>query len=75
MTEKAAATIKAFSNPPTRDSIRAADFFDNAGLCLECNDFYCYKHWNPSSSGCCTCPGDHGASLDPHRRPDYDFDP
>ncbi len=67
---KAEIIVKAFSGAPNNESIRAADFYDNAGFCLECSAFYCWNHWNVSDSGSGTCPNRHWASLDPHWSPD-----
>ncbi len=70
--EQAKGILSAFAQPKT--NIREADLHDNAGFCIECSEFYCPTHWDISSTGYGTCPKGHGASLDPHWSPDYDFD-
>jgi len=64
--ERAERVVEAFSRPPSKESIRAADFYDNAGFCLECSEFYCPLHWSISDTGYGYCPSRHGKSLDPH---------
>jgi hypothetical protein len=68
--EKAARIVDAFSGPASKEAICAAGFFDNAGFCLSCSLFYCYKHWSVSKTGYGSCPNKHGQSLDPHWSPD-----
>lgn len=65
---KAVGILDAFSGPPVPSKIQAA-FFDGAGLCVPCEKFYCYTHWNVRE-GFGTCPRGHGKSLDPHWHPD-----
>jgi hypothetical protein len=72
--EEAQRIVDAFSQPVDAERIRKADFYDNAGLCMDCTAFYCFEHWSTTSTGYGTCPKGHGASLDPHWSPDFDFD-
>jgi len=67
--EAAQAIIKGFAKPYTTEGIRAADFYDDGGFCLECRHFYCPTHWNISTTGGGTCPKGHFKSLDPHWSP------
>jgi hypothetical protein len=64
--ERAVSIIAAFTNVPTAEKMKAAGFYDNAGWCQECREFYCPKHWSMSSTGYGTCPSGHGKSLDPY---------
>ncbi|HUS23013.1 MAG TPA: N-formylglutamate amidohydrolase [Aeromicrobium sp.] len=73
-TEEAARIAEAFREPFEFDRIRTADFYDDAGFCGDCRAFYCYVHWNVSSTGGGTCPRGHFKSLDPHWSPDWDDD-
>ena len=68
--ERAASIIAAFADAPTAEKMQAAGFYDNAGWCQECREFYCPKHWSISSTGYGRCPSRHGKSLDPHWSPD-----
>jgi hypothetical protein len=68
--EAARAIIAAFEEPYVKERIRAADFYDDAGFCLECGQFYCSKHWNISSTGGGRCPKGHFKSLNPHWSPE-----
>jgi hypothetical protein len=70
--ERAQAIIAAFTPPYDQAIIRTADFYDDAGYCLNCQKFYCSSHWNISSTGGGTCPQGHFKSLDPHWSPDSD---
>jgi hypothetical protein len=65
--ERAAAVLAVIANP-TPETLRA-DFYDRAGMCGECAEFYCPKHWSISDSGYGRCPRGHGQSLDPHWSP------
>jgi hypothetical protein len=71
--EEAATVSAAFSEPLDAARIRAADFYDSAGLCAECGVAYCYTHWSVDRGGHGRCPKGHGKSLDPHWSPD-DYD-
>jgi hypothetical protein len=66
--EEAAAILAAIANP-TPEAMRACGFYDGAGLCTQCREFYCPKHWSISATGYGTCPRGHGKSLDPHWHP------
>ena len=70
--ESARAIINGFTEPYTAQGIRAADFFDDGGFCLECGQFYCYSHWGISTTGGGGCPKGHFKGLDPHWSPDLD---
>jgi hypothetical protein len=62
----------AFKTPYQTAKIRAAGFFDDAGFCGECEAFYCFTHWNPSTTGGGWCPNGHLKILDPHWSPKED---
>jgi len=64
------AIASAFTPPYEAATIRAADFYDDAGFCASCGVFYCFTHWNPSTTGGGRCPHGHFKSLDPHWSPD-----
>jgi hypothetical protein len=64
--ERADSIIAAFTGSQTPEKMKAAGFYDGAGRCQECREFYCPKHWSISSTGYGTCPSGHGKSLDPH---------
>ena len=68
--ERAQAIITAFTPPYDPATVRTADFYDDAGYCLECQTFYCSKHWNITPTGGGTCPEGHFKSLDPHWSPE-----
>jgi hypothetical protein len=68
--ESARAIIAGFSEPYVKAKIRAADFYDDGGFCLECGQFYCPTHWNISATGGGKCPKGHFKSLDPHWSPE-----
>jgi hypothetical protein len=68
--EAARAMITGFTQPYTKQGVRAAGFYDDGGFCLECRQFYCPTHWNISTTGGGTCPKGHFKSLDPHWSPD-----
>lgn len=68
--ERVRAIIAGFTKPYTKLRIRAASFFDDGGFCLECSQFYCFSHWNISTTGGGSCPEGHFKSLDPHWSPD-----
>lgn len=70
--ECARAIITGFAEPYTVQGIRAADFFDDGGFCLECSQFYCSTHWRGSAWGGGTCPKGHFKGLDPHWSPDLE---
>jgi hypothetical protein len=62
---RAARITAAFSQPCTYARVHTAGFFDDAGLCGECNAPYCYRHWHVSETGLGHCPNGHSKSLDP----------
>lgn len=62
--EKADAILAAIANP-TPEAMKACGFYDCAGLCTECREFYCPTHWSISATGYGFCPHGHGQSLDP----------
>jgi hypothetical protein len=64
--EQARLVVEAFCQPTTIESIRATGFYDKAGFCLSCSEFYCPKHWSISDTGYGMCPKGHGQGLDPH---------
>ncbi|AEA45214.1 hypothetical protein Fluta_3241 [Fluviicola taffensis DSM 16823] len=66
--ERKTKLINAFTAPFNEVNIRE-QFYDMAGYCVECQNFYCSKHWNTSSQGYGKCPQGHGKSLDPHWSP------
>lgn len=68
--KQAARIIAAFAAAPTVELIRTAEFYDDAGFCIGCGDFYCPEHWSISTSGYGVCPRGHGRSLDPHWHPE-----
>ena len=68
--ERADAIRAAFAPPYELDKIKAAGFYDEAGFCAGCSKFYCYTHWNSSSTGGGRCPVGHFKSLDPHWSPE-----
>lgn len=68
--EKALKAKLGLSAPHSRAKVESAGFYDNAGFCLECEKFYCGRHWNISDTGYGTCPVGHGKSFDQHWRPD-----
>jgi hypothetical protein len=70
--DRAERIIVAFSAAPRAEAIRAAGFYDNAGLCTACECFYCPRHWSISATGFGTCPRGHGKSLDSHWHPEVD---
>ncbi|WP_271765183.1 hypothetical protein [Aquimarina algiphila] len=63
--------IDAFTKPYIASKIRD-QFYDMAGYCDSCCEFYCSKHWSSSSFGYGKCPKGHGKSLDPHWSPDIE---
>lgn len=68
--ERAAALHDAFTPPYAAGRIARAGLYDDGGFCTTCGRFYCYTHWNVSSSGGGRCPEGHFKSLDPHWSPD-----
>ena len=56
----------AFRPPLRYDQVATAGFYDDAGLCQDCDAPYCYRHWHVSETGYGHCPAGHGKSLDPH---------
>jgi hypothetical protein len=66
--ERAAAILAAVTNA-TPERLRTAGFYDGAGMCDECAEFYCPAHWSISSTGLGCCPRGHRKSLDPHWSP------
>lgn len=67
---KAEVILRAFTPPYDAAKIRAAEFYDDAGFCIDCAKFYCPTHWSVSSIGSGRCPRGHFKSLDPHWSPD-----
>jgi hypothetical protein len=67
--EDAALIREVLTEPINAEKLKSR-FYDRAGLCPQCNSFYCGKCWNISSTGYGTCPKGHGASLDPHWSPE-----
>ena len=63
---KAEQIAEAFRPPLSFVQVHTAGFYDDAGLCPDCNAPYCYRHWHVSESGYGHCPHGHGKSLDPH---------
>jgi hypothetical protein len=57
---------RAFRPPLRYDQVATAGFYDDAGLCQDCDAPYCYRHWHLSETGYGHCPAGHGKSLDPH---------
>lgn len=68
--DSASAIISGFTEPYSKEKIRAADLYDDGGFCLECSKFYCWTHWNVSTTGGGRCPNGHFKSLDPHWDPE-----
>ena len=68
--ERARSIIMAFTKPYESARIRKANFYDDAGFCLECENFYCSEHWSITPAGGGWCPEGHFKSLDPHWSPD-----
>jgi len=66
--ERAAAVLAAIADP-TPEALKACGFYDGAGLCAGCHEFYCPEHWSISDTGYGVCPRGHGKSLDPHWHP------
>ncbi|MEU4622347.1 hypothetical protein AB0G04_20570 [Actinoplanes sp. NPDC023801] len=64
-TERAERIRAAFAEPYQHARVRTADFYDDAGMCGPCGQFYCEVHWNPTVSGLGRCPGGHTKSLNP----------
>ncbi len=70
--ERALAILAALTLPYEAAKIRAADFYDDFGFCIDCAKFYCSTHWQVSTTGGGRCPAGHFKSLDPHWHPDWD---
>ena len=68
--ENVRAIINGLTQPYTTQGIRSVGFYDDGGFCLECEQFYCSKHWHISTTGGGTCPNGHFKSLDPHWSPE-----
>jgi hypothetical protein len=60
---------EAFTVPYQAVRIRAAELFDDAGFCERCETFYCFTHWDPSTTGGGKCPSGHLKILDQHWSP------
>lgn len=69
---EAATIMKAFQPPLTYPRVHVAGFYDDAGICGECDAPYCRTHWHVSESGLGRCPAGHSKSLDPHWWPEDD---
>lgn len=67
--DKASRIAAAFAEPFSYEKIRTVDLFDDAGFCEACGAFYCYDHWDPSTTGYGRCPQGHGKGLEPHWSP------
>lgn len=66
ITADRAELIAAAVEPPLDYSrLRAADFYDGAGVCQRCGAPYCKRHWRITQSGMGYCPRGHEQSLDP----------
>lgn len=61
---RAAQIAAAFCQPYTYARVHTAGFFDDAGLCGECDAPYCYRHWNITDTGLGYCPQGHSRGLD-----------
>ncbi len=59
----------AFTTPYAAEKVKLADLYDDGGFCVECGNFYCFNHWNVSTTGGGSCPKGHFKSLDPHWSP------
>jgi hypothetical protein len=42
---------QAFGPPLSFAQVHRAGFYDDAGFCQDCDDPYCYQHWNVSEGG------------------------
>jgi hypothetical protein len=62
---------RALSEPLDLEALQAT-FYDRAGYCVECGEYYCGRHWSISATGYGRCPNGHGKSLDPHWSPGFD---
>ncbi len=67
--QRAGQITEAFRRPLSWAQVRTAGFYDDAGLCQECDAVYCYRHWQVSATGYGHCPRGHGKSLGPHWSP------
>jgi hypothetical protein len=65
-TSRAGHIAIAFRPPLSFAQVHTAGFYDDAGLCQDCDTPYCYQHWHVSQGGYGFCPRGHGKSLDPH---------
>jgi hypothetical protein len=63
---RAGRIAQAFRPPLRFAQVHTAGFYDDAGVCQDCDASYCYHHWHVSESGYGYCPRGHGKSLDPH---------
>ena len=68
--ERAQAIRDALSPPYESARVQAAGFYDDFGYCTSCEKFYCFTHWQVSTTGGGRCPAGHFKSLDPHWQPD-----
>ena len=68
--EVAQSIVAGFTQPYTKQGVRAVGFYDDGGFCLECGEFYCSTHWSISTTGGGSCPKGHFKSLDPLWSPD-----
>jgi hypothetical protein len=67
--DRARALARAFTPPVTFGHLRDdAALYDAAGMCHECENVYCFEHWDPVN-GLGICPRGHQQSLDPHWSP------
>jgi len=70
-TERARALIEVLTPPIDVDRLDDLGFYDDAGICRDCQVPYCAEHWSVSVSGYGRCANGHGKTLDPHWSPDY----
>lgn len=56
--------IEMFSGEPDIKKIKKR-FFDAAGACRECEEFYCSEHWSTTVDGLGTCPKKHEQVFNP----------
>jgi hypothetical protein len=60
------AIAEAFGPPVQPGKIKAAQLHDDGGFCDKCQAFYCFTHWNTTTTGGGWCPKRHLKILDPH---------
>lgn len=62
----------AFALPHTAEKMALSGLDNDGGFCKECSKFYCYTHWNVTSTGGGWCPEGHLKILDPYGWPGDD---